>query len=57
VTWLEVTIQILLKMLNPARSTFEAGFLYLRGSRKAREDASHDLIRKNIILARLVGQR
>jgi hypothetical protein len=57
VTWLEVKIQILKKMLTPARSIFEVVFLYLKGRRKHREATLHDLIMKITILARLVGKR
>jgi hypothetical protein len=55
-TWLELTIQVLQKLLASARSTFQTGFLSLKGRRKPRGDALYALIRRNTLQARLVGK-
>jgi hypothetical protein len=49
VTWLEVTIQVLQKLLASVRSTFLTWFLCLKGRRKPRGDAMYALIRRNTL--------
>jgi hypothetical protein len=55
-TWLELTIQVLKKLVASARSTFQTGFLSLKGRHKPKGDSLYALIRKNTLQARLVGK-
>jgi hypothetical protein len=55
-TWLELTIQVLKELLASARSTFQTGFLSLKGRRRPKGDALYALIRRNTLQARLVGR-
>jgi hypothetical protein len=50
-----VTSQVLKKLLASARSTFQTGFLSLKGRRKSR-DALYAMIRISTLQARLVGK-